>query len=151
MMMKLHRIAHWCWRHRVPLVPKLLKVINRIAFGVVLPPQTQVGAGVLIGYQGLGTVIHRETVLEDGVVLASGVTLGGRSGRQGAPTIGRQAMIGTGAKILGPVRVGAYASIGANAVVLEDIPDFAVAVGVPARVVRINKPSDLPDYQEFRQ
>jgi serine O-acetyltransferase len=58
-------------------------------------------------------------------------------------------MIGSGAKILGNVRIGRYASVGANAVVLSDVPDYSVVVGLPARVVRINRPEDLPDYRSF--
>lgn len=149
MMLRIHRLAHWLWRHKVPVLPKLLKVINRVLFSVVLPPQTRVGHGVLIAYQGLGTVIHRDAVLEDGSVIAAGVTLGGRGGRPGAPVVGRGALIGTGAKVLGPVRIGAHASVGANAVVLSDVPDYAVVVGIPARVVRINQPGELPDYQNY--
>jgi serine O-acetyltransferase len=148
-MLRLHRLAHWLWRRHVPLLPWLLKVLNRIVFGVVIPPQTRIGRGVLISYQGLGTVIHRETVIEDGAVISTGVTLGGRGGRPGAPHIGAGALVGTGAKVLGPVRVGRGASVGANAVVLEDVPEYAVVVGVPAKVVRINRPDQVPDYQAF--
>lgn len=149
MILRVHALANWMWRHRVPLLPWLLKAFNRIVFGVVIPPQTRIGRGVLLSYQGLGTVIHRETVIEDGAVISTGVTLGGRGGRPGAPHIGAGALIGTGAKVLGPVRVGQGASVGANAVVLADVPDYAVVVGVPAHVVRINRPDQLPDYRSF--
>ena len=149
MILAVHRFAHWLWRHHVPLLPYLLKAFNRVVFGVVLPPAVLVGRGVLFSYQGLGTVVHREVVIEEGAIISTGVTLGGRGGRQGAPHIGRCALVGTGAKVLGPVRIGAFASIGANAVVTSDVPDYGVAVGVPARVVRINRPDQVPDYQRF--
>lgn len=149
MVLRIHRLAHWLWRHRVPLLPFLLKAFNRIVFGVVIPPATRIGRGVLLSYQGLGTVIHPEAVIDDDAVISTGVTLGGRGGRRGAPHIGAGALVGTGAKVLGPVRVGVGASIGANAVVLQDVPDYAVMVGVPARLVRINRPEDLPDYKNF--
>jgi serine O-acetyltransferase len=147
--MKLYRLAHWLWIHGVPLLPYLLKAVNRILFAVVLPPSAQLGKGVLLGYYGLGTVIHRRAIIGDYVIIASGVTIGGRSGLEGIPVIGEYAMLGTGAKILGPVKIGHHASIGANAVVLTDIPDFAVAVGVPARVIKILSPDELPDYFAF--
>lgn len=150
MVLTLHRWAHWLLQHRVPWLPLVLKGINRVAFGLVLPPATRVGQGVLFSYQGLGTVVHRETIIHDHAVISTGVTLGGRGGRPGAPVIGKGALIGTGAKVLGPVRVGDYASIGANAVVLTDIPDYAVAVGIPAKVIRINRADQLPDYFEFQ-
>lgn len=149
MVMLIHRAAHALWRWHVPLMPKLLKIINRVAFGVVLPPSVFIGKGVLLSYQGLGTVIHKTARIEDGAVISTGVTLGGRSGLPGAPVIGAGALIGTGAKVLGPIRVGRGAQVGANAVVLQDVPDYAVVVGVPARVVRINRPEDVPRYDVF--
>jgi serine O-acetyltransferase len=149
MVLILHRIAHVLWRWRIPLLPKLLKVANRIVFGVVLPPSVFIGKGVLLSYQGLGTVIHKSARIEDGAVVSTGVTLGGRSRLVGAPEIGTGALIGTGAKVLGPVRIGRGASMGANAVVLHDVPDYAVAVGVPAKNIRINRPEYVPRYDIF--
>jgi serine O-acetyltransferase len=146
--LRIYRVARWLYLKRVPVLPYLLKAFNRIAFNTVLPPSAQIGAGVLLSYEGLGTVVHRRAVIEDEAVIGAGVTIGGRSGSQQVPVIGRGAMVGTGAKVLGPVRIGAHASIGANAVVLTDIPDYAVAVGIPARVVRINAPHEVPDYRE---
>ena len=148
-MLMLFRLSHWLWRWHVPLLPWLLKGFNRIVFAVVLPPSVQVGRGVIFSYHGLGTVVHKRAVIGAGAVVGTGVTIGGRSGMAGVPVIGEQAMLGSGAKILGPVTVGRGASVGANAVVLHDVPDFAVVVGVPARVVRINRPQDLPSYDQF--
>jgi serine O-acetyltransferase len=130
------------------LLPGLLKVLNRVVFGVLLPPSAVLGARVLLSYQGLGTVIHQRAVSGDDVTIGAGVTIGGRSGHREVPTIDRNAMIGTGAKVLGPVRIGEYASIGANAVVLSDVPAYGIAVGVPARVIRIQDPSEVVDYRE---
>jgi serine O-acetyltransferase len=140
MMIRIYRLARWLYCRGVPVLPWVLKSINRIAFGVVLPPSTRVGQGVLLSYEGLGTVIHKRAVIGDGAVIASGVTIGGRSGKEGVPEIGEGALIGTGAKVLGPVKVGRYASVGANAVVLSDVPDFGIAVGVPARLIRVAAP-----------
>lgn len=149
MVLVIHRIAQRLLQWRIPLLPKLLKIVNRVAFGVVLPPSAIIGERVLFSYQGLGTVIHKSARIEDGAVISTGVTIGGRSGLPGAPVIGAGALIGTGAKVLGPVRVGRYASVGANAVVISDVPDYAVVVGLPARVVRINQPGDIPKYEIF--
>lgn len=146
---KSYRLAHWLWRRGVPLLPAVIKAFNRIVFGVVLPPSARLGRNVLLSYEGLGTVVHRNAVIGDDVTIGAGVTIGGRSGSVEVPTIERGAMIGSGAKVLGAVRIGEYASIGANAVVLEDVPPYAVAVGVPARIVKTNRPEDLPDYRSF--
>ena len=150
MPVRLYRIARWLYLRRVPFLPWCIKVFTRIVFGVVLPPSASLGHGVLLDYQGLGIVIHRNAIIGDRAVIGTGVTIGGRSGREGAPVLGEGAMIGTGAKVLGPIRIGRFASIGANAVVLNDVPDYGVAVGVPARLVRINRPEDMPDYFGFR-
>ncbi len=146
---RIHRLSRVCHQWRLPLLPTLFKAINRICFAVVLPPTAQVGRNVLFSYQGLGTVIHKQAVIEDDVVISTGVTIGGKSGHSRVPHIKRGAFIGTGAKVLGPVVVGEFASVGANAVVLEDIPPYAVAVGIPARVIRVNTPEQIPDYRNF--
>lgn len=148
-MLMLFRMSHQLWLWHVPGLPWMIKVFNRVMFAVVLPPSVQVGRAVIFSYGGLGTVVHKGARIGDGAVIGTGVTIGGRSGLPGVPVIGEGAMLGSGAKVLGPVRIGRGASVGANAVVLEDVPDYAVVVGVPARVVRINRPSDLPSYAEF--
>lgn len=150
-MLMLFRLSHRLWLWHVPALPWLIKVFNRIVFAVVLPPSVKVGRGALFSYNGLGTVVHKNAVIGEGAVVGTGVTIGGRSGISGVPVIGAGAMLGSGAKILGPVCVGKGASVGANAVVLKDVPDYAVVVGIPARVVRINRPEDLPDYGQFSQ
>lgn len=149
MVLKIHRLAHWLHAKKVPLLPHLLKIATRVVFAAVIPPQTRIGKNVVLGYQGLGTILHRNAVIEDLVIVGAGVTIGGRSGHAQVPVVCEGAMIGAGAKILGPVRVGRYSSIGANAVVLSDIPDFGVAVGIPAKTIRINSPADMPDYHHF--
>ena len=149
MVLTLHRIAHWAWKRKIPLLPMAIKAFNRIAFSAVVPYQVSIGKNVLLAYQGLGTIINKGAVIEDDVTIAAGVTIGGRSGHPTPPVIEKGAMIGTGAKVLGPIRIGKYASIGANAVVLTDVPDYGVAVGIPAKVIKINKPEDIPDYRDF--
>jgi serine O-acetyltransferase len=149
--LRIYRVANWCYRHRVPVLPFLLKGLNRVMFAVVLPPSATLGRNVLLSYEGLGTVIHRRAQIGDDTTIGAGVTIGGRSGSKGVPRIGKGVLIGTGAKLIGDIRIGDYASIGANAVVLSDVPDYAVAVGIPARVVRINRPEDLPNYRAFQE
>ena len=148
MMMRIYRLSRWLHLRGVPALPWLLRALNRIVFGVVLPPGATLGPGVLLSYQGLGTVVHRRAVIGARVVIGTCVTIGGRSGHAQVPVIEDDVFIGTGAKVLGPVRVGRGASIGANAVVLSDVPANAVVVGVPARVVRIMQGDDArPDYR----
>jgi serine O-acetyltransferase len=151
MAIRIYRLARWLWLHRVPGIPWLLKSLNRIVFAVVLPPSARLGHDVLLSYEGLGTVIHRHAVIGNHVTIGTGISIGGRAGHSQVPAIDEGAMIGSGAKVLGPLRVGKYASIGANAVVLTDVPDYGVAVGVPSRVARIDKPEDVPNYRAYRE
>lgn len=133
--MVVYRLAHALHRARVPVLPRALCVVNRVVFALVLPASARVGRDVLFGYQGLGIVVHAEAVIGDRVVVATGVTIGGTGTKQGVPVIEDDVYIGSGAKLLGPIRIGRGARIGANAVVLCDVPAGAVAVGIPARVL----------------
>ena len=144
---RIHSVSRWLHLRRVPLLPFLLKSINRIVFSVVLPPQSNISPKANIGYDGMGTVIHRDATIGDDVIVGPGVTLGGRSGLPGGPTVQRGVLIGSGAAILGPITIGEFASIGSNAVVLEDVPPYGVVVGVPAKLIRINTPDRAPKFQ----
>ena len=108
---------------------------NRIVFATVLPPSVQMGKNVVLGYRGLCIVIHRRARIGNNVNIGAGVTIGGRGSFEEVPVIEDDVLIGTGAKILGPVTIGRGAQIGANAVVLCDVPAGCTAVGVPARVL----------------
>jgi len=136
---QIFRLAHRLHRWRIPLLPRLLYGVNRILFALVLPPSASVGRDVLLGYQGLGVVIHKDSVIGDRVRIAPGVTIGGRGEPDGVPKVGNDVVIGTGAKLLGPIRVGDGAQIGANAVVLTDVPAATLAVGIPARILPLGR------------
>jgi serine O-acetyltransferase len=138
-MLKIHSLGHWLWKMRVPLLPRCLALFNRVVFAVQLPSETRLGRGVLFSYSGLGTVIHPRAVIGDRVVIAAGVVVGGRSGIFEVPVIEDDVQLGVGAKVLGPVRVGRGAIVGANAVVLQDVPAGAVVGGIPARVLRMRE------------
>lgn len=136
MVINIYRLAHFLHEKGVPWLPWFLKVVIRIVFTMALPPSVKLGKNVTLGYQGLGIVIHARAVIGDNVVVGPNVTIGGRSGHHAVPVIGNDVVIGAGACILGPVVVGDHASIGANAVVLQDVPSYATVVGIPARIVR---------------
>jgi serine O-acetyltransferase len=140
-MLAIHAVAHWLWKHKIPMVPRVLTVLNRLIFATQLPASTRLGKGVRLNYSGLGTVIHARAVIGNNVEVGPGVVIGGRSKLYEVPIIEDDVQIGVGAKILGPIRVGRGAVIGANAVVLHDVPAGAVMVGVPARVLRIEQPA----------
>lgn len=98
-----YKLSRWMYIHKIPFIPILIKVMIRILWGVVIPYQANIGRGTLIGYQGIGVVIHKKAVIGKNCHISQNVT------------------------------------IGANAVVLKDIPDNAVAVGVPANVIKFKE------------
>ena len=138
-MIRLFRLYSWLHRRGVPVLPRLLYMLNRMLFSVVLPPSVQVGPRVTFAYQGLAVVVHGRAVLGEGVYIGPQVIIGGRSGERAVPVIDAHAFIGAGARILGPVRIGAGATVAAGAVVLADVPAGATVAGVPARVIQATR------------
>jgi len=121
-------------RRPLSFVYKCLKIAVQAGTGIDIPCETRIGRRLTIEHFG-GIIVSGDSVIGDDVVLRNGVTIGlKRTGIPGAPVIGNRVDIGAGAKILGPIRIGDDAVIGANAVVLVDVPAGALAVGVPAVV-----------------
>jgi len=133
----LHRITHFLYKLRIPVIPRLLSFINRFLTGIEIHPAAKIGPGFFIDH-GMGVVIGETTEIGENVTLYQGVTLGGTGKDTGKrhPTIGNNVVIGAGAKILGNIRIGNNVKIGANSVVIKDVPDDSTVVGVPGIVVR---------------
>jgi len=135
-MIYIYRLANLLFRLRVPFLPWILKIINRVLFSVSLPPSVQVGRNVTFGYQGLGIVVHKNARLGSNVIISPNVVIGGKGkGQPGAPVIEDDVVIGAGACVLGAVRIGQGAVIGANSVVLANVAPHTTVAGIPAREV----------------
>jgi len=134
----LYRVAHWLWKKRVPFIPRALSQFARFITGIEIHPGATIGSGMFIDH-GMGVVIGETAEVGDNVTLFQNVTLGGTGKQRGKrhPTLGNHVVVGTGAKVLGPIKIGNYVKIGANAVVLQDVPDHSTVVGIPGRIVRI--------------
>ena len=133
----LHRINHWLWKKGLRWLSRFLGNMARWFTGIEIHPAAVIGRRFFVDH-GTGVVIGETTEVGNDVTLYQGVTLGGRSDESGKrhPTIGNNVVIGAGAKILGPFKVGSGSRIGSNAVVLEAVPEGATVVGIPGRVVR---------------
>ena len=131
-----YRVTRWLMHRRIPVIGAILERLTEVWTGVSLPPETTVGPGLMILHFG-GIVINGSAVLGADCTLHHGVTIGNRVSGGRSPQLGDRVMVGAGAKVLGDITVGHDAEIGANAVVVTALPDGAVAVGIPARVVRV--------------
>ena len=133
-----YRKANWFYRHDMKFIARFISQHARRRTGIEIHPGATIGKNLFIDH-GMGVVIGETAIIGDNCTLYQGVTLGGTGKDHGKrhPTLGDNVLIGAGAKVLGPFRVGDNARVAAGAVVLSEVPDDATAVGVPARVVRI--------------
>lgn len=131
-----YKFNHWLSQHRMNILAQFLRGCVRIVFSADIPPQMLIGKGTVFPHDALGVVFHPEVKIGSNCRILHGVTMGGRSGIRKLPVIGDNVIIGVGAIIIGDVIVGNNAIIGAGAVVIHDVPENAVVVGNPARIIR---------------
>jgi len=144
-----HRLSHWLWTHNLKLAGRMVSQLTRSLTGIEIHPGATIGPGFFIDH-GMGVVIGETAEIGRDVTLYHGVTLGGVSLHKGKrhPTIGDHVVVGAGAKVLGAITVGQESRIGANAVVVHDVPPESVVVGVPGQVVVRSHPHHLePDLE----
>jgi serine O-acetyltransferase len=129
-----HRLARWLWTHEFYLLGRFISHMGRFFTGIEIHPGAQISSGLVIDH-GMGTVIGETAEIGANVLLYHNVTLGGVDLIKGKrhPTVEDHVVVGAGAQILGPIRIGARSRIGANAVVVKDVPSDSVVIGVPGR------------------
>lgn len=130
-----HRVAHWLWNHRLKTLGRFVSHVSRFLTGIEIHPGAVIGPGLFIDH-GMGVVIGETTEIGENVTIYQGVTLGGTSlkKKKRHPTIGNNVVIGAGAKILGPFKVGDNSRIGSGSVVVKEVPPNSLVVGVPGQV-----------------
>ncbi|AKD39008.1 serine acetyltransferase [Pasteurella multocida subsp. multocida OH4807] len=135
-----HRITHYLWQQNRKALAVYLQNQISVAFDVDIHPAAKIGCGIMFDHA-TGIVVGETSVIENDVSILQGVTLGGTGKECGDrhPKVREGVMIGAGAKILGNIEVGRYAKIGANSVVLQPVPEYATAAGVPARIIGQDK------------
>jgi cysteinyl-tRNA synthetase len=133
----MHRINHLLWKSGVPFIPRFLSQVVRWITGIEIHPAARIEGGFFIDH-GMGVVIGETTEIGQDCLLYQGVTLGGTGKEKGKrhPTLGKGVVVGSGAQVLGAIRIGDYVKIGANSVVLKSVPDHSIVVGVPGRVIK---------------
>jgi serine O-acetyltransferase len=141
-----HRISHWLWKRGARLAARVFAELTRILTGVEIHPGAVLGSGLFIDHA-TGVVIGETAEVGDDVTLYHGVTLGGSGNDTGKrhPTVGHRVTIGAGAKVLGPIKIGDDSRIGANAVVVKEVPASAVVVGVPGQIISRARPGTGDD------
>jgi serine O-acetyltransferase len=133
----LHRLAHKLYKIGVPILPRAISQTSRFLTGIEIHPGATIGRRFFIDH-GMGVVIGETAEIGDDCLLYQGVTLGGTGKERGKrhPTLGNHVVVGTGAKVLGSIKVGDHVRIGAGSVVLKPVPDHSTVVGIPGKVVR---------------
>ena len=132
-----HRLAHRLWTMRLRLLGRVIAQFSRWLTGVEIHPGAIIGHGFFIDH-GMGVVIGETTEIGDYVTLFQGVTLGGTGKEKGKrhPTLGNHVVVGSGAKVLGNIRIGDFVKIGANSVVLRSVPSNSTVIGIPGRIIK---------------
>jgi len=132
-----YRVAHFLWQKKIPFFPRLISQTMRFFTGIEIHPGAIIGKSLFIDH-GMGVVIGETSIIGNNVTLFQGVTLGGTGKETGKrhPTLGDNIVVGAGAKVLGNIIVGSHSYIGANAVVLKNVPENTTVVGVPGHSTR---------------
>ena len=149
---RMYRRANWFWRHNMKFIARYISQTAAHKTGIEIHPAATIAPGVFIDH-GEGVVIGETAVVETGVVIYQGVTLGGTGkdkGKKRHPTIKKGCMISAGAKVLGGITVGEYCKIGASSVVLQDVPPYSTVVGIPGKVIKQNG-QKLPDLEQDKR
>lgn len=148
-----YRIAHYFYTKKLFFLARLISQISRFFTGIEIHPGAKIGRGLVIDH-GMGVVIGETAEIGDDVLLYHGVTLGGTGKDKGKrhPTLGNNVVIGAGAKVLGPIYIGSNSKVGANSVVLKDVPEGATAVGIPAKnIIKIKEEkSEIIEIKDYR-
>ena len=144
-------IGKFFLKNKIPFFPNLIRLINRLIFSCDIHMSTEIDESVRFSHNGLGVVINSNAIIKKNVLILHEVTLGGNFGKKkeiegivtSAPVIGRNVVIGAGAKILGPVKIGDYSIIGAGSIVTKDIPQKVIVAGNPAVIIRELNEEDI--------
>lgn len=133
---KVHQVMHWLYNHHLNIFAQILRGGVKVIFSADVPPQMHIGKGTVFPHDALGCVFHPDVRIGRNCKILHGVTMGGRAGHKGLPVVGDNVLIGTHAQILGNVKIGDNAVVGAGSIVTHDVPANVVVVGNPAKILK---------------
>jgi serine O-acetyltransferase len=140
MLIYLYRISNFFYRKNIPVlsicISKVIYVLQYFLCNSSVPASVKIGKGTKFGYGGIGVVIHARAIIGKNCILGQNITIGGKSKHYEVPKIGDNVFIAPGSRILGPIIIGNDVIIGANAVVIKDVPSNTVVAGVPAKIIK---------------
>lgn len=135
-----YRVARYFRRNGIKPLAKVFEALTHLLFSSTIPDACNIGSATYCSHRRIAVVIHKNSTIGDNCVIGTSVVLGGRNGSAaGGPKVGGRVYIGIGAKLIGAIKIGNDVNIDANAVVLNDVPDGATVVGIPARVISKNE------------
>ena len=134
-LIKLYRVSRYLRNHNIPVLPKMIYWLGFLIFNSVVPSTANIGKNSKFAYGGIGVVLHSKCIIGDNVIIGQGVTVGRKLDPDGVPVIGDNVYISAGSRILGGIKIGDNV-VGANSVVINDIPSNSIVAGVPAKVIK---------------
>lgn len=146
---KIYRAGNYFYEKNFKFISKFFYILNMALNNCDIPSKTRIEKGSHFGHGGIGVVINANSIIGKNVLLGQGITVGGRNGIKEVPIIEDNVYIGPGARILGNIKIGTYSIIGANSVVVKNVPDFSIVVGVPGKIIgRVNK-DNFEKYKDY--
>lgn len=138
-LIKCYRVYRFFWVNHMEFISNVIYKMVYLIFGCTIPPTSKLGKGVNVAHP-IGIVVHQNAVIGDNTIIYQNVTIGRRNGNlEESPVIGNNCILGVGCCILGDIKVGDNVKIGANAVVVKDVPSNVTVVGVPAKIIKESK------------
>lgn len=147
--LKFYKISNYLFKKNYFFLSKIFEKVNFFIYNSYIPSSCQIAENTKIAYRGIGVVIHQNAIIGKNCMIGQGCTIGGKFGSKEVPIIGDNVYIGAGVRILGNVKIGKNSILGPNAVIIRDIPDYSVVVGVPGKIINKITKENFDKYKGY--